>query len=165
MKEEYIRDYYQWQDVLAIVAQLRAPDGCPWDREQTFESMEQCLKDECNEVLEALQNKDYLNLKEELGDVLLQVLLQSEIAREQGLFTLEDVINELGQKLVRRHPHVFGPGEAEGDSTEALSKWNAMKKQEKMDRLREYEQWVQSGKITQTVMDQYKLELKAKGYL
>ena len=130
---EYVKENYLWEDLLAIVKKLRAPDGCPWDRAQTHESMRSCLIEECYEVIEAVDNKDILNLREELGDVMLQVLLHSEIARDEQEFTLNEVINELAKKLVRRHPHVFGDGEPAKDTNDGLSKWEAIKLKEKAE--------------------------------
>lgn len=128
---EYIKDFYQWEDLLKIVKKLRAPDGCPWDRAQTHESIRSCLIEECYEVLEAVENKDIGNLREELGDVMLQVLLHSEIASEENEFTLEEVINELSHKLVRRHPHVFGDEEKAKDALDGIGRWESVKKKEK----------------------------------
>ena len=130
---EYVKENYLWEDLLAIVKKLRAPDGCPWDRAQTHESMRSCLIEECYEVIEAVDNKDILNLREELGDVMLQVLLHSEIARDEQEFTLNEVINELAKKLVRRHPHVFGDDEVAKDASDGLSKWESIKRKEKVD--------------------------------
>jgi len=130
---EYVKENYLWEDLLAIVNKLRASDGCPWDREQTHESMRSCLIEECYEVIEAVENKDILNLREELGDVMLQVLLHSEIAREKQEFTLVEVIDELAKKLVRRHPHVFGDGEAAKDANDGLNKWESIKLKEKLE--------------------------------
>ncbi len=97
----------QFASLCEIVAQLRAPGGCPWDREQTHESLVPSLLEEAYEVAEAIRSKDDANLREELGDLLLQVVIHSEIASEDGRFTIEEVAREIGDKLVRRHPHVF----------------------------------------------------------
>lgn len=151
--EEYIKENYQWQDLLAVVHKLRQPDGCPWDRAQTYESMKQCVTDEAQEVIEAVDNNDFINLREELGDLMLQVLMYSEIAKERGEFTLEDVIDELAKKLVRRHPHVFGDEKTAETPKEGLSVWKRVKIQEKMDRLKEYEEMYQKGKIGFEVLE------------
>lgn len=143
---EYMKDEYTWPDLLAIVNKLRAPDGCPWDRAQTHESMKSCLKEECFEVIEAIDNHDIINMKEELGDVMLQVLLHSEIAQEDDEFSLDEVIDELAKKLVRRHPHVFGEGEIAKDVKDGLSKWDSVKLQEKADKKAELEKLVLEGK-------------------
>lgn len=113
-----------------IVAQLRAPGGCPWDREQTHESLVPGLLEEAYEVAEAIRTNDDANLREELGDLLLQVVMHAEIAREEGRFTIEDVAREIGAKLVRRHPHVFGESEAR-DTGAVLKQWDAIKRAEK----------------------------------
>jgi len=97
---------------VTIVAQLRAPDGCPWDREQTHESLVANLLEEAYEVADAIRTRDSAHLREELGDLLLQVVLHAQIASEDGRFTVEEVAREIGEKLVRRHPHVFGESEA-----------------------------------------------------
>ena len=121
---------YTYEELLEIVAELRSDHGCPWDREQTHESLIKCLKEECQEAAEAIENKDDENLCEELGDVMLQVLMHSQIAAEEGRFAIEDVVNMLAQKLVRRHPHVFGDQKAL-TAEEGLASWNAIKAQEK----------------------------------
>ncbi|MBQ8184932.1 MAG: MazG family protein [Lachnospiraceae bacterium] len=126
---------YTYEELLHIVAELRSDHGCPWDRAQTHESMIKCLRDESEEVVQAIENKDDENLCEELGDVMLQVLMHSQIAAEEGRFTIEDVVNGLAEKLVRRHPHVFG-GEQAGTPEEGLARWEAIKKQEKEDKAR-----------------------------
>lgn len=165
MNEQYIKEHYGWEDLIAIVSKLRDKDGCPWDKQQTHESMEKCLCDECGEVIDAVKRKDYLNLREELGDVLLQVLLHANIAEENNEFTLEDVLDELGHKLVRRHPHVFGKEEHLEDANEGLSRWNEMKRKEKLERLSEYEEWVKRGKIDVSALEYYRNELIKKGIL
>jgi nucleoside triphosphate diphosphatase len=113
-----------------IVAQLRAPGGCPWDREQTHASLVPGLLEEAYEVADAIRTKDDANLREELGDLLLQVVMHSEIAREEERFTIEEVAREIGDKLVRRHPHVFGESEAR-DTGAVLKQWDAIKQAEK----------------------------------
>lgn len=113
-----------------IMARLRAPGGCPWDREQTHESLVPGLLEEAYEVAAAIRAGDDANLREELGDLLLQVVIHSEIAREGGRFTIEDVAREIADKLVRRHPHVFGDTEAH-DSGAVLKQWDAIKRAEK----------------------------------
>lgn len=121
---------YTYEELLQIVAELRSEHGCPWDRKQTHESMIKCLREESEEVIEAIENKDDENLCEELGDVMLQVLMHSQIAAEEGRFTIEDVVDMLARKLVRRHPHVFGDQKAL-TAEEGLASWNAIKEQEK----------------------------------
>lgn len=119
-----------FEDLVSIIAELRSDHGCPWDKEQTFESLKICLANETQEVFEAVDNKDMENLCEELGDVLLQVMLNSQIASEQGLFTIDDVIDELCRKMIRRHPHVFGDVKV-NSVEEGLALWNEIKLQEK----------------------------------
>ncbi|MBQ7340458.1 MAG: nucleotide pyrophosphohydrolase [Clostridia bacterium] len=118
-------------ELLEIVNILRSPEGCSWDREQTFESMRECLKNESQEVIDAIDKKDYDNLKEELGDVLLQVLLNAEIASEKGLFDFGDVVQTLSEKLIRRHPHVFGDIKPPETPEEALALWKSVKQKER----------------------------------
>ena len=121
---------YTLEDFVDIIATLRGENGCPWDKEQTHESLEKCLREECEEVIEAIEKKDDANLCEELGDVLLQVVMHSQIAAEEGRFTLEDVIDGVAKKMVRRHPHVFAGVKLETEE-ERLAMWNAIKRQEK----------------------------------
>ena len=117
-----------------IIARLRAPDGCPWDREQTHMSLKKPCIEEAAEVICGINilNKtgDAENLKEELGDLLLQVVMNAQIAKEEGLFTMDDVIQTVIDKMVRRHPHVFGEAVV-SDSGEVLTRWDEIKKQEK----------------------------------
>lgn len=117
---------YTFEDLKAIMTKLRAEDGCPWDRAQTHESMKRYLVEECAEVLEAIDSKDTDNLCEELGDVLYQIMIHSEIEKEKGTFTIEDVVDGICRKMVRRHPRVFGGGEAEPDLS-----WEEIKKRER----------------------------------
>lgn len=121
---------YSFEELRGIVEKLRSKEGCPWDREQTFESLKKCLADETEEVFQAVDHGDMENLCEELGDVLLQVVLNSQIASEQGSFTLDDVIDGVCRKMVRRHPHVFG-GVKINSVEEGNALWNQIKMQEK----------------------------------
>lgn len=162
---EYIKDKYTWKDLIAVVHKLRQPDGCSWDSTQTYESMCKCVLDEANEVVEAVQNKDYINLREELGDLLLQVVMYSDMAADRGDFTLEDVIDELAKKMVRRHPNVFGDETAISEelsdiTQQGVSRWNAIKLKEKINRLEEYKKLHKEGRITveQLKVQQDKLE-------
>jgi MazG family protein len=123
----------KFQQVVAIMARLRAPGGCPWDREQTFDTIKRYTLEETFEVLEAIDNKDWSELPSELGDLLLQVLFYSEMAREQGLFSIDDVLDALSNKLIGRHPHVFGDVKAE-DAQQVLKNWEALKREEKKKR-------------------------------
>ena len=117
-------------DLRQTVARLRAPDGCPWDREQTHQTLTRCLIDECSELLEAIDRQDLPHMREELGDVLVQVVFHAQLAAERGDFTLDDVAREINEKLIRRHPHVFGDGHLD-TSAQVLVQWDAIKKVEK----------------------------------
>lgn len=113
-----------------IIARLRAPDGCPWDRVQTLETLKPCLIEECYELLDVMDGEDRAGQVEELGDVLLQVLFQSHLHETKGDFALVDVLNGVSDKLVRRHPHVFGDVVAK-DVSQVLTNWEQIKKGEK----------------------------------
>lgn len=115
--------------LLDIMARLRAPGGCPWDREQTPESLKPMLVEEAFEVLHAIDSHDSSELKEELGDLLLQVVFHSQIARENQQFAMQDVIDAICEKITRRHPHVFGDVKAD-TSEEVLKNWNRIKAEE-----------------------------------
>jgi len=117
-------------DLRHTVARLRAPDGCPWDREQTHQTLSRCLIDECSELLDAIDRLDLPHMREELGDVLVQIIFHAQLAAERGEFDFDDVAREINEKLVRRHPHVFGPKRLR-TSAEVLVQWDAIKKQEK----------------------------------
>jgi len=119
--------------LVEIVTQLRAPDGCPWDREQTHQSIRNLLLEECYEVIEAIDENNDTMLQEELGDVLLHIVFHAHLASERNAFTLDDVTESISEKLVRRHPHVFGDEQC-SDSSEVLQKWDELKKKEKSDR-------------------------------
>ena len=116
------------------MARLRAPGGCPWDREQTFDSIKPYTLEETYEVLEAIDNRDWDELSGELGDLLLQVLFYSEMSKEQGTFTIDEVLEKLSAKLVNRHPHVFGDVQAE-TASQVVRNWEAIKAEEKKKRL------------------------------
>lgn len=124
----------RFQRAVSIMARLRAPGGCPWDREQTFDSIKPYTLEETYEVLEAIDHRDWPELANELGDLLLQVLFYSQMASEQGSFSIDDVLDRLATKLVDRHPHVFGDVKAE-TSSDVLRNWEALKAQEKKKRL------------------------------
>lgn len=112
--------------LVKIVAALRSDEGCPWDRKQTMESLVECLEEEAEEVVEAVENNDMENLEEELGDFLLQAVFYAQIARERHLFDIDDVLEGICEKLVERHPHVFGDVEADNPQ-EALEYFNDAK--------------------------------------
>lgn len=133
----------KFEELQRIIARLRAEDGCPWDREQTHGSLKAACIEEAAEVicgintLEETGNPE--NLQEELGDLLLQVVMHAQIAEEEGLFTMDDVIQGISDKMVRRHPHVFGEATVSG-SGEVLTGWAEIKKHEKEGR-----EWMQDG--------------------
>jgi tetrapyrrole methylase family protein/MazG family protein len=116
--------------LVGIIARLRGPDGCPWDREQTHRSLRATFLEECYEVLAALDDGDPDALREELGDLLLHVVMQAQIAAESGEFEIGDAVAGVGRKLIRRHPHVFGDTEA-GDAAEVARGWEDLKQAEK----------------------------------
>jgi nucleoside triphosphate diphosphatase len=123
----------RFERAVQIMERLRAPGGCPWDREQTFDSIKPYTLEEAYEVLEAIDDRDWPELTGELGDLLLQVLFYSEMAREAGHFSVDDVLDRLANKLVDRHPHVFGDVKAD-TSAEVLRNWEALKAEEKKKR-------------------------------
>lgn len=116
------------EDLRATMVRLRAE--CPWDREQTHQSLARCLIDECSELLETIDELDYPHMREELGDVLIQVVFHALLAQEQGKFDFDDVARDINQKLIRRHPHVFGP-ERLGSTEQVLAQWDRIKAAEK----------------------------------
>ena len=124
----------KFSNLCEIVKVLRSENGCPWDKEQTHGSMEKCLIDETAELIAAIRiyekSGSYENMCEELGDVLFQVVIQAQIAEEEGLFSIEDVIREISQKMVRRHPHVFQSENMDNN----VRSWNEIKQMEKQER-------------------------------
>jgi MazG family protein len=124
----------RFERAVSIMAKLRGPGGCPWDREQTFDSIKPYTVEETYEVLEAIDNRDWKELPGELGDLLLQVIFYSQMADEENFFSIDDVLDRLSGKLVDRHPHVFGDVTAE-TSADVLRNWEALKEQEKKKRL------------------------------
>ncbi len=127
---------YTYEEFLKVIETLRSESGCPWDREQTHASLKQCMLEEAYEVIDGIEEYertgDYKNLREELGDVLLQVVLHARIAEEEGHFSMENIVNEICEKMIRRHPHVFGEKTAE-NSAESLILWEDIKRQEKKE--------------------------------
>ena len=124
----------RFSKLIDLMATLRAPNGCPWDRKQTHESLKPYLLEEAYEVLETIDHRDNAKLKEELGDVLLQVIFHSQIAAESGTFTIDDVVDHLAAKLVRRHPHVFGDPDAAtkpANGEQVLNQWEEIKRAER----------------------------------
>jgi len=123
----------RFERAVSIMARLRGPGGCPWDREQTFDSIKPYTLEETYEVLEAIDNRDWDELSSELGDLLLQVLFYAQMAHEENSFSIDQVLDRLSQKLVDRHPHVFGDVKAE-TSSDVLRNWEALKAEEKKKR-------------------------------
>ncbi|MBT3362262.1 MAG: nucleoside triphosphate pyrophosphohydrolase [Chloroflexi bacterium] len=124
--QENLSDFY---NLVNIIAKLRAPDGCPWDREQTHSSIKQYLIEEAYEVIQTIDENKVDKLCEELGDLLLQILLHTEMAKEAGEFDIGDVIRRISEKMIRRHPHVFGDAKADSPD-EVVANWDEIKKQE-----------------------------------
>lgn len=133
---------YTYEDFIEIIRTLRGENGCPWDKVQTHESLKPCMMEEAAELLASIRIYDQTgnpeNMREELGDVLLQVALHAQIASEEGLFTMEDVVDEVSRKMVRRHPHVFGTVSADTPDA-ALANWDEIKREEKKDK-----DWIES---------------------
>lgn len=118
------------EDLRKTIAALRAPGGCPWDQEQTHATLVRCLIDEASELIETIDQLDFPHMREELGDVLIQVIFHAQLAEEAGHFNLEDVAREVNEKLIRRHPHVFGENKL-GTSEQVLVQWEQIKAQER----------------------------------
>ena len=127
------KKYKNLEELIDVVAKLRAPDGCPWDREQTHTSLRPNMLEEAYEAVDAIDENNMAHLREELGDVLLQVLLHSQIASESNKFTLDDVAKELKEKLIHRHPHVFGTAKIK-NADDVLKTWDKLKSEEKTER-------------------------------
>lgn len=143
-KRKKTTDGGDFENFRQIVAGLRAKDGCPWDKAQTFESLKPCMVNEMTEAIAGIEiwkkTGDAENLCEELGDVLLQVVLLSQIAQEEGLFCIEDVIRGISSKMIRRHPHVFEKKPDDIQAGEVPGRWEEIKKREKKDRTPRQEQ-------------------------
>jgi MazG family protein len=159
----------RFERAVAIMARLRGPSGCPWDREQTFDSIKPYTLEETYEVLEAIDNRDWDELPGELGDLLLQVLFYAQMAKDDGTFSIDDVLDRLSTKLVDRHPHVFGNLKAD-TSSEVLRNWQALKVEEKKKRAAEtgettkkHPESVLAGVSTAmpSLMEAYKLSSRA----
>ena len=125
--------YPELERLIEIVATLRSENGCQWDREQTHQSLRPNMLEEAYEAVDAIDENDMPNLREELGDVLLQVVLHAQIAKDEGEFDIEDVAKELSDKLIHRHPHVFGDAKV-SSTDDILNAWDKLKKEEKKDR-------------------------------
>ena len=153
------KENYDFNDLVEIMKYLRAPDGCPWDRVQTHESIRSNFIEETYEVIEAIDNKDSELLKEELGDVLLQVVFHSEMSAEENEFDINDVINGVCKKLVERHPHVFGDVVAK-NSEEALKSWDNVKMNSKSQK-KQSEAMDSVSKALPSLMRAEKIQKKA----
>ncbi len=136
----------KFQKLVEIMEKLRSEEGCPWDRVQTHDSLKRYLLEETYELIEAIENKDYKGIKEELGDLLLQIIFHSKIAKDEGRFDIEDVIEIISKKMISRHPHVFGDAEFKTPE-EVLSQWNDRKKEE--------------GKLSKSILEGIPLSLPA----
>jgi nucleoside triphosphate diphosphatase len=139
----------KFERAVKIMARLRAPGGCPWDREQTFDSIKPYTLEETYEVFEAIDNRDWQELPGELGDLLLQVLFYSEMAMEAGYFSVDDVLDRLSNKLIDRHPHVFGDTKAD-TAGEVVRNWEALKRAEKAQKL---ENGIDPSRERQSILD------------
>ena len=132
MVEFQRKDFYSYEDFLEIMRLLRAPGGCPWDREQTHSSIRRNFLEETYEVLDAIDHDDASGMCEELGDVLMQVAFHAQIEAERGRFTMANVVDGVARKLVYRHPHVFGGAMAADNSEQVLANWETLKRREKV---------------------------------
>ena len=122
-----------FEELISIVKRLRSEDGCAWDKVQTFDSLIPCFLEESYEVVDGISKRDYQNIKEELGDVLLHIVFFSELANDENKFNIDEVIKNINQKLIRRHPHVFGESEIK-DVDGILKQWDKIKKEEKAEK-------------------------------
>ncbi|MGI6109221.1 MAG: nucleoside triphosphate pyrophosphohydrolase [Eubacteriaceae bacterium] len=147
--------------LLEIMRILRSPEGCPWDKEQDHKSLKSCLIEEAYEVADAIEQEDFENLQEELGDLLLQIVFHAQLAEEEGLFTFEDVVEGISRKMIRRHPHVFGDVSAD-TSEEVLANWDEIKKTEKEPQSVSGEMKAIPKSFT-ALMEAQKLQSKASG--
>lgn len=123
-----------FRELTVILQKLRSAEGCPWDREQTFDSLRPYLLEETYEILQTIDEKRYAQLKEELGDLIMHIVFQAQIAREMGLFDINDVLQSINQKLIRRHPHVFGETKVK-NAKEVIENWEKIKLDEGPKRL------------------------------
>ncbi len=147
----------EFKELVEVIARLRAPDGCPWDREQTHKTLRPNMLEEAYEAVDAIYSGDLSDLKEELGDVLLQVVLHAQIASEEGAFNIEDVARELKEKLIHRHPHVFGNTKVDS-AADVMVNWDKLKQEEKT-----YRKSVMDGisKAQSALMSAQKISKKA----
>ncbi len=153
----------EFDKLVDIVKKLRAPDGCPWDRKQTLYSLKDALLEETCELIDALDNKDIENIKEELGDVLLHVVFHSQTACEDGLFNIEDVTRGINEKLIRRHPHVFKDEHYE-TAEQVKERWEEIKKEENKNKTAPQSVLDKVPKSLPSLMQAEKLQKKASKY-
>jgi tetrapyrrole methylase family protein/MazG family protein len=151
---------YNLGDLRELVEKLRGKDGCPWDIEQTHESVKRNLLEEAYEVIEAIENEDYANLEEELGDLLFQVVFHSQMADEEGYFGMDEVINHISRKMVYRHPHVFDEKQRDLNTDKVLEQWDKLKDSEKG--IENYtERLLNVPKVLPSLLKSYKIQKKA----
>lgn len=161
---ESLHQAFSFSDLVQLMATLRAPDGCAWDRKQTHDSLKPYLLEETYEVLEAIDQKDVSQLKEELGDVLLQVIFHSHIAEESKTFTIDDVVTHLAQKLIRRHPHVFEAGDSSGEPLSAdtvYAKWEEIKRKERKEAGRQESALDGVPRVLPALLKAYQIQARA----
>lgn len=156
-KPDNLRTVAKFDEILRI---LRAPDGCPWDREQTHKSLKSCLIEEAYEAADAIEEEDFDNLQEELGDLLLQILFHAQLAEEEGYFSLSDLVGGISRKMISRHPHVFGD-ETVQDAAQVLQNWEEIKKREKKPMSISEEMQKIPGSFT-ALMQAQKIQSKAR---
>jgi len=153
-------DMRKWQGLLDIMVALRAENGCPWDKKQTHDSLKKYFLEETYEVLDAIDRKDDAALCDELGDALLQVVFHAQIAAEEGRFTIDDVIDAVSGKMIRRHPHIFGDAQAD-DAEQVLTMWEAIKAKEKAGKSQEKRGLMQINDNLPALMMAQKVQDKA----
>lgn len=155
--------HQHFQTLVEIVAKLRGPQGCPWDQEQTQKSLTQYALEEAHELCEAIESGQQQEIKEELGDFLFQVILQAQVAQDDGHFDLAAVIQQLNEKMIRRHPHVFGNGKAK-NSEEVWKNWEKIKAMEKASRPNKEKPIFNYPRTLPALQASYKIGVKTEGY-
>lgn len=150
-----------FEELVSIIKTLRGNNGCAWDRDQTFDSLIACFLEEAYELVDAINNKDYDNIKEELGDVLMHIIFFSELAKDEDKFDINDVFKNINEKLIRRHPHVFGNSDVK-DVDSILKQWDEIKKYEKLNNKKEFKSVLDDIPKSLPIMEKsYKLMKKA----
>ncbi|HYZ86590.1 MAG TPA: nucleoside triphosphate pyrophosphohydrolase [Bryobacteraceae bacterium] len=161
--DEHSKAGEEFQRLVSLMARLRAPDGCPWDREQNFDTIKPYLLEETYEVMNAIDAKDWPELAEELGDLLLQPVFFAQMAAEQGHFRIEDCLEAINNKLIRRHPHVFGDASA-ADAEAVKQRWAEIKAQEKLDKQKPAEGLLEGiPRNAPALAEAHQISLKAAG--